>query len=119
MNEGRRKKYSNQLKKRVCQDVCINNKSTIKTAQKFSVCLKTMEKWITAFNKDPHCFDQPDNYLLLEREKAAHRFDEYSKEDLISLLKHKDSVIDYLNSVLIANNIRFENIENNRGSKNG
>ncbi len=49
--------YSNELKKKLCEDICLNNASTIKTAEEFNVPLKTLEKWITAFNKDRHYFD--------------------------------------------------------------
>lgn len=37
------------------------NHSTIKTADKFNVPLKAPENWITAYNKDNHCFDS--NYI--------------------------------------------------------
>ena len=49
--------YSRELKKQLCENVCINGFSTIKTAQEYDVPLKTLENWITAFNKDNHCFD--------------------------------------------------------------
>lgn len=50
--------YPNSLKKQLYIDICCNKKSTIKTADEFSVSLKTLEKWITAFNKNPDCFDE-------------------------------------------------------------
>ena len=49
--------YDTQLKKKVCEDICLNKASTIKTAQEYNIPLKTLEKWITAFNKERHCFD--------------------------------------------------------------
>lgn len=49
--------YDNDLKRKMCIDVCVNGKSTIEVANEFSVPLKTFEKWITIFNKDPHYFD--------------------------------------------------------------
>lgn len=52
--------YKNSLKKQMCIDICLNGHSTIKTAQKYNVPLKTLENWITAFNKDNHCFDSDD-----------------------------------------------------------
>ena len=30
---------------------------TLKTANEYNIPIKTLEKWITAFNKDNHCFD--------------------------------------------------------------
>lgn len=35
-----------------------NGASTMKTAEDLNVPLKTLENWITAYNKDPHVFDQ-------------------------------------------------------------
>ena len=49
--------YSTDLKKKLCEAICLNGSSTIKMAQEYNVPLKTLEKWITAFNKDNHCFD--------------------------------------------------------------
>ena len=49
--------YSNKLKKKLCTDVCVYEQSTLKTAESNGIPIKTFEKWITAFNKDPHCFD--------------------------------------------------------------
>jgi len=53
--------YNIELKKKLCYNICINGDSTIKTAEEFNVPLKTLEKWITAYNKDEHCFDE--NYI--------------------------------------------------------
>lgn len=49
--------YNRELKKRLCETICIGGSSTIKTAEEYGIPLKTLEKWITAFNKDNHCFD--------------------------------------------------------------
>lgn len=49
--------YTIELKRKLCIDICFNGKSTIKTAEEYNIPLKTLEKWITAFNKDNHCFD--------------------------------------------------------------
>ena len=50
--------YNIELKKKLCYNICINGDSTIKTAEEFNVPLKTLEKWITAFNKNSHYFDK-------------------------------------------------------------
>lgn len=50
-------KYSRELKKELCERICINGDSTIKTAEEYNIPLKTLEKWITAYNKDNHYFD--------------------------------------------------------------
>ena len=49
--------YNNSLKKSLCESICFDGSSTIKTADEFNVPLKTLENWITAYNKDNHCFD--------------------------------------------------------------
>ena len=50
-------KYNRELKKKLCEDICINHSSTLKTANEYGIPIKTLEKWITAYNKDIHCFD--------------------------------------------------------------
>lgn len=49
--------YSRDFKKMTVELIKLQGHSTIKTAQEFNVPLKTLEKWITAYNKDEHCFD--------------------------------------------------------------
>lgn len=49
--------YSRDFKKMIVELIKLQDHSTIKTAQEFNVPLKTLEKWITAYNKDEHCFD--------------------------------------------------------------
>ena len=53
--------YCIDLKRKLCTEVCLNGKSTIKIAHEYHIPLKTLEKWITAFYKDPHIFEE--NYL--------------------------------------------------------
>lgn len=50
-------KYSRELKKELCEKICVNGDSTLKTANEYNIPIKTLEKWITAYNKDNHCFD--------------------------------------------------------------
>ena len=54
-------KYPKILKKQLCENICLNGNSTLKTADDYGIPIKTLEKWITAFNKDNHCFDSDDN----------------------------------------------------------
>ncbi len=49
--------YNRDLKKKLCEGICLNGLSTLKTANEYNVPIKTLEKWVTAFNKDNHCFD--------------------------------------------------------------
>ena len=37
----------------VAEVICVQNEGTIKTAEEFGVPLKTVENWVTAYNKDP------------------------------------------------------------------
>ncbi len=60
------KTYSRDFKKMICELICVQGNSTIKTANEFFIPLKTVENWITAFNKDNHCFD-PDYVSPQER----------------------------------------------------
>lgn len=53
--------YTIELKKKLCKEICLNGKSTIKTAQEYNIPLKTLEKWITAYNKNHNVFDS--NYI--------------------------------------------------------
>lgn len=51
------KKYSNDLKSMIVNFICFERRSTFKTAEQFDIPLKTVEKWVTAYNKDTHCYD--------------------------------------------------------------
>ena len=52
------KAYSRNFKKMVVELINIQGHSTLKTSEEFNVPLKTLENWITAYNKDNHCFDE-------------------------------------------------------------
>ena len=83
--------YSVELKKLLCEKVCINGDSTIKTAQEYNVPLKTLEKWITSFNKDNHCFDSkviPVNDFKLINSDIS--YDDMSYDELKKQLMKKD-----------------------------
>ncbi len=60
------KSYKRDFKKMICDLIILQGHSTMLTAQEFSVPLKTVENWITAFNKDNHCFD--DDYISPEQQ---------------------------------------------------
>ncbi len=49
--------YSTEFKKMAAELVCISKQSTTKTAKDLNIPLKTLEKWITAYNKDNKIFD--------------------------------------------------------------
>ena len=87
--------YSTDLKKKLCEDICLHNASTIKTAKQYNVPLKTLENWITAYNKDSHCFDPKiefvDDFKLLNNELSSDpNYDDLSNTELKNILMKKD-----------------------------
>lgn len=60
------KKYTYEFKKKLCKMVCINHNSTCKTVKGYGVPLKTLEKWITAYNIN----NEKDKKQLLKQAKA-------------------------------------------------
>lgn len=51
------RKYDNNFKSMIVSLIVKEKHSTIKTAEQFDIPLKTLEKWITAYNKDSRVFD--------------------------------------------------------------
>lgn len=95
------KVYNNKLKKKLCVEVCVHGKSTIKTAESNGVPIKTFEKWITAFNKDPHCFDFDNSDSINDFHLAIpinnnFPYDDMSNEELKIQLMKKDIEIQRL-----------------------
>lgn len=85
--------YKISLKKKLCEDICINGKSTIKTAKEYGVPLKTLEKWITAFNKDNHCFDpkiEDNDFKKIDSSIPNVSYDDMSHKELKKQLMKKD-----------------------------
>ena len=87
--------YDNTLKKKICVAVCLEGKSTIKQAKYYDIPIKTIEKWITAFNKDNSCFDSdntPDDFRLLGNIKSNQvpDYDSMSSEELKREIMRKD-----------------------------
>lgn len=85
--------YTIELKKKLCTDICLNGKSTIKTAEEYDIPLKTLEKWITAFNKDNHCFDsrvEESDFKILDFPTPTSSYDDLSIDELKKQLMKKD-----------------------------
>ena len=83
--------YPNSLKKKLCEDICLNGKSTSTTANLYSIPLKTLEKWITAFHKDSHCFDSSDdNDFKFISSSDNINYDDLSNDELKNILLKKD-----------------------------
>jgi len=89
------KHYSRDFKKMIVELINLHDHSTIKTAEEFSVPLKTVENWITAYNKDNHCFDpdyiSPEQRIIqLEKEnKKLQETNEILKKALTFFAKEK------------------------------
>lgn len=85
--------YAIELKRKICQDICLNGKSTMKTANEYGIPLKTVEKWITAFNKDNHCFDpkiENVDFKFVNSFGDNSSYEDMSAEDLKKNLMKKD-----------------------------
>lgn len=54
-------KYNNDFKAMIVDSIVNQKKGTSHTATFYGIPLKTVEKWITAYNKDNLCFS--DNYV--------------------------------------------------------
>lgn len=84
--------YQNCLKKKLCEEICIHGKSTIKTAEEYGVPLKTLEKWITSYHKNQYCFDSDDegNDFKMIGFKKDESYDDMSNDELKRQLMIKD-----------------------------
>ena len=96
--------YNINLKKKLCTDIYISGKSTIKTAEEYNIPLKTLENWITAFNKDNHCFDsvkESNDFKLVNSSSIDLSYDDLSNEELKKQLMKKDIEIARLKKVIL------------------
>lgn len=85
--------YNTDLKKKLCEEICLNGNSTIKTAHEYNVPLKTLEKWITAYRKNPLCFDssnQSNDFRFVTPPNDDSNYDDMSCEELKRQLLKKD-----------------------------
>lgn len=85
--------YNRELKKKLCEDICINHSSTLKTADEYNIPIKTLEKWVTAFNKDNHCFDpiiETVNDFSLLNNSDFIDYNNLSSEELKKIIMKKD-----------------------------
>lgn len=89
------RKYDNNFKSMIVNLIINEKHSTIKTAEQFDIPLKTLEKWITAYNKDNKIFDA--NYKTqsqiiddLKRKIASLEKDNDILKKTITLLAKKE-----------------------------
>lgn len=89
------RKYDKNFKNMIVNLICNEKHSTIKTAEQFDIPLKTIEKWVTAFNKDNHCFDADYKTQSQIIDDLKHEVNKLKKDNdilkkTISLLAKKD-----------------------------
>lgn len=89
------RKYDNNFKSMIVNLICNEKHSTIKTADQFEIPLKTVEKWITAYNKDNRCFDsdyKTQSQIIddLKRQVSKLKKDNDILKKTITLLAKKD-----------------------------
>lgn len=99
--------YSNSLKKKLCELICVENRSTIKTADEYNVPLKTLENWITAYNKNRHCFDEEkvtNNFHIIADSSSDNNgivnYDDMNVQELKDLLMSKDIELERLKKTI-------------------
>lgn len=86
-------KYSYELKNYIVKQVVDKHKSTSLTAKEFDIPLKTLEKWITAYNKNNNCFtseyyvEKNDVTVLRKKYHDALKDNEILKKMIISMSK--------------------------------
>lgn len=51
------RQYSKELKAVITYQICEQKRSTSKVAEENKIPLKTVEKWVTAYNKDKTVYD--------------------------------------------------------------
>lgn len=83
--------YDLSFKKTVVDLIVNHGHSTLKTAKEFNIPLKTLEKWITAYNKNNDVFDVDDFSPQAEINKLKKELKE--KDKIIVLLKKTISFI--------------------------
>lgn len=92
--------YSNVFKNLICKKICEEKCSTSQIANKYDVPLKTVENWVTRYNKNSNCFLKDDDHYLQKRSKEKKRYDELDIPQLIEELKKRDTEISYLRSII-------------------
>lgn len=87
--------YDNNFKSMIVNLIVNEKHSTLRTAEQFDIPLKTVEKWITAYNKNHNVFDA--DYLssakqidILKKQVAKLQRDNEILKKTITLLAKKE-----------------------------
>ncbi len=89
------RKYSKELKASITYQICEEKCSTSKVASENQIPLKTVEKWVTAYNKDRSvygvspCSDEERIKMLEKTIKQLKKENDLLKKTLIVLAKAK------------------------------
>lgn len=81
------KKWSKETKKKVTELICEAGESTGRVAEAMEIPLKTVEKWVTAYNKNPKVYDEDPENILMERLRQLERENEILKKTLYAANK--------------------------------
>lgn len=100
--------YNRQLKKKLCESICIYGASTLKTANEYNIPIKTLEKWITSYNKDNHCFDP-----IIETSNDFSLINSFDSPD------YNDLSIDELKNIIMKKDIEIARLKKNYTVKEG
>lgn len=85
--------YNKNFKAMIVNLICVEKHSTIKIAEQFDVPLKTIEKWVTAYNKDNHCFDpiiETITDFKIINDSNNLNYDDLDSDELKDILMKKD-----------------------------
>ncbi len=84
--------YDKNFKAMIVNLIVNQKHSTLATAKQFDIPLKTLEKWITAYNKNPHCFDSdnvPNDFKIISPPNTPIDYDDLNCDELKKLLMKK------------------------------
>ena len=86
-------KYSYEFKDYIVKRIVEQHHSTSLTATEFDIPIKTLEKWITAYNKNSNCFtnkfivEKQDVSKLMKKYRAVLKDNDILKKMISSLSK--------------------------------
>ena len=92
-------KYSYEFKNYIVKRIVEQHYSTSLTAMEFNIPLKTLEKWITAYNKNPNCFtnefivEKQDVSQLMKKYRAVLKDNDILKKMISSLSKKQNDIL--------------------------
>ena len=89
------RKYSNDFKAMIVKLIKVEGNSTSGIAERYNIPLKTVESWITKYNKNPNifnvkCLSNEQQINLLKKENEKLRCDNEILKKTITLLAKKE-----------------------------